>query len=69
MAKRYARHRNYRMPEDLVRGVKKYALDHGVSESEAVRRMIHQALCLGGRTAEPSLAQEHVPVSTDNGQK
>ena len=40
MAKRYSRHRNYRLPDDLVVEIGKVAEYNHISESEATRRLL-----------------------------
>lgn len=41
MAKRYARHRNYRLSDQLLREIETYAQESNITESEAVRRLLY----------------------------
>jgi hypothetical protein len=44
VAKRYSRHRNYRLSDELMLEVEAYARENVISESEAVRRLLHATM-------------------------
>lgn len=44
MTKRYSRHRNYRLSDELMLEVGEYARENVISESEAVRRQLHATM-------------------------
>lgn len=69
MAKRYSRHRNYRLPDDLVEEIDKFAEYNRISESEATRRLLSAMVCrmndMGTRTLS---AQDLKTAATDKRQ-
>lgn len=69
MAKRYSRHRNYRLSDELMREVEEYARENVISESEAVRRLLHETMLRLGNPHPRSLStQERNASDADKSQ-